>query len=208
MHALANHLFAVFFRLGGLGQFTLGILDSSFLFMPLGNDLLMIAQTSHRRELMLYYAAMATVGSVLGCLLVDVILRKGGEEGLERHVSRKRLEYVKRKVKKNAGWALAVASLAPPPFPFTPFIMAAAALQYPRKNMVAVIAATRMVRFTAEGLLALQFGRRIVQLAKQPAVEWAIIGLIVLCIAGSIVSVLGWVRRSRKVESRQLPATQ
>ena len=36
----------------------------------------------------------------------------------------------------NAGQALAIASLVPPPFPFTAFVMAAAALQYPRKRLL------------------------------------------------------------------------
>ena len=35
---------------------------------------------------MLYYAAMSTIGSVLGCLLVDIILRRAGEHGLEHHL--------------------------------------------------------------------------------------------------------------------------
>ncbi len=66
----------------------LGILDSSFLFAPLGNDLLVVAMTAHPSPAMpglLYYAGMSTIGSVLGCLLVDVILRHAaGEKGLER----------------------------------------------------------------------------------------------------------------------------
>src|ERR1051325_9254680 len=107
--------------MGGFGLVLLGILDSSFLFMPLGNDLLIVALTARRHSLMPVYAALASTGSVLGCLLIDVVFRKGGEGGLEKHLSRKRLDYIQRNVKKSAGWALAVACLMPPPFPFTPF---------------------------------------------------------------------------------------
>ena len=65
----------------------LGILDSSFFFAPLGNDLLVVAHdgAKHSISQMLYYAGMSTIGSVLGCLLVDVIFRKAGEKGLEKH---------------------------------------------------------------------------------------------------------------------------
>ncbi len=110
---------------------------------------------------MLYYAGMSTIGSVLGCLLVDVVLRRAGEKGLEHYLPLKRIGYIKGKVEKNAVWALVVASIAPPPFPFTPFIMAAAALQYPRIRLLAVTGVARMARFTALGVLALLFGRDI-----------------------------------------------
>jgi hypothetical protein len=38
----AHYLLILMVHLGGLGQLVLGVMDSSFLFMPLGNDLLMI----------------------------------------------------------------------------------------------------------------------------------------------------------------------
>jgi membrane protein YqaA with SNARE-associated domain len=199
MRHLAQVLGVFFWKLGGPGLLLLGILDSSFLFAPLGNDLLVVAMTAHQHSagLMLYYAFMSTVGSVLGCLLVDVLLRRAGEKGLEKHLSKKRLEYVKAKVQKNAVWALIVASIAPPPFPFTPFVMAAAALQYPRWRMAAIVGGARMVRFTTLGVLALLFGRRILRWVQTPAMQWILIGLMVVCVVGSVISVVGWIRRSR-----------
>jgi membrane protein YqaA with SNARE-associated domain len=56
----------------------MGVLDSSFLIMPLGNDLLVVALTARRHILLPYYAGMATAGSVIGCLIMDVIARRGG----------------------------------------------------------------------------------------------------------------------------------
>jgi len=201
MKHLGQVLMAAVWKFGGFGLFALGILDSSFLFAPLGNDLLVVAMTARNRSipLMLYYAAMSTAGSVLGCLLVDLIFRKAGEKGLERHLSRRRLEYVKGKVSGNAAWAVVIASIAPPPFPFTPFVMAAAALQYPRKRLLALTAASRMFRFTALGVLALLYGKRILEWAESDVIQWLLIGLVVVCVAGSVVSVVGWIRRSRRV---------
>jgi membrane protein YqaA with SNARE-associated domain len=200
MRHLTQALLAIFWKFGGLGLLVLGILDSSFLFAPLGNDLLVVAMSAraHSVPLMLYYAATSTIGSVLGCLLVDLVLRKAGEKGLEKHLPKKRLDYVKRKVTDNAAWALVIASIAPPPFPFTPFVMAAAALQYPRKRMLAVVGAARMFRFTALGVLALLFGRRILKWAEADVVQGILIGLVVVCTVGSIISVVGWIRRSKK----------
>ena len=199
MHDLAHALYRLFWHLGGPGLLLLGILDSSFLFAPLGNDLLVVALTAHYHSVlgMFYYAAMSTIGSILGCLLVDIVLRPAGEHGLAKHLSARRIGYIKGKVERNAAWALVLASIAPPPFPFTPFIMAAAALQYPRNKMLSVTGAARMVRFTAIGALALFFGRRILEWAESPVVQWVLIGIIAICVVGSIVSVVGWIRRSR-----------
>jgi len=201
MKHLTHVLLAVFWKLGGPGLLVLGIFDSSFLFAPLGNDLLVVAMTAHSHSVayMLYYAGMSTVGSVLGCLLVDLVLRPAGEHGLERHLSRARIDYVKRKIAKDASWGLVVASIAPPPFPFTPFIMAAAALQYPRRKMLLVVGVSRMVRFMGLGILAFFYGSRILKWAAVPAVEWFLVGLIVFSSAGSAVSVYGWIKRSRRV---------
>jgi membrane protein YqaA with SNARE-associated domain len=199
MHNLAHALFRFFWHLGGPGLLLLGIFDSSFLFAPLGNDLLVVALTAHYRSVprMLYYAAMSTIGSVLGCLLVDVILRPAGEHGLAKHLPARRLGYIKAKVERNAAWALIVASIAPPPFPFTPFVMAASALQYPRKKMLAITGVARMVRFTGIGALALVFGRRIILWAQSGAVQGILVALIAICVIGSAISVVGWIRRSR-----------
>ena len=199
MHNFAHALFRFFWELGGPGLLLLGILDSSFLFAPLGNDLLVVALSAHYHSVprMFYYAAMSTIGSVLGCLLVDIILRPAGEHGLAKHLPARRIGYIKGKVERNAAWALIVASIAPPPFPFTPFIMAAAALQYPRNKMLAITGAARMVRFTAIGALALVFGRRILQWAQSGAVQGVLIGLIAICVVGSAISVVGWIKRSR-----------
>ncbi len=200
MKHLIQVLLATLPKSGGLGLLALGILDSSFLFAPLGNDLLVIAVTAQHHNVpeMLYYAGMSTVGSVIGCWLVDIIFRKAGDAGLEKHLPRKRFEYVKRKVNANAGWALVVASVAPPPFPFTPFVMAAAALQYPRKRMLVIVGAARMVRFTTLGVLALLFGKRILKWAESGVVQGLLIGLVVVCVVGSVISVVGWIRRSRR----------
>jgi len=200
MKHLTKVLLAFFWNLGGPGLLLLGILDSSFLFAPLGNDLLVVAMTARHHSIakMLYFAAMSTIGSVLGCLLIDLVFRPAGEKGLEKHLSRRRLDYVKRKVTNNAVWALIVASIAPPPFPFTPFVMATAALQYPRAKMLIVTGIARMFRFTILGVLAYSYGARILKWADSDVVQGVLIGLVVLCVIGSIVSVVGWIKRSRQ----------
>jgi membrane protein YqaA with SNARE-associated domain len=195
----ASGLFALVLKFGGLGLLVLGILDSSFLFAPWGNDLLLVALTVRHPTgaFMFYYCAMSAFGSVLGCLVIDLTLRPLGAHGLERYLSAARLKRVQTKVRHNTGQALAIASLLPPPFPFTPFVMAAAALQYSRRRLLAVVGAARLVRFTIVGLLALRFGERILKWSKNPMVQGFLVALIIVCTVGSVISVYEWIRRSR-----------
>ncbi len=203
MRAFLYQIAVTLFHLGGFGLLMLGVLDSSFLFMPLGNDLLVIAMTARNRSLMFYYAAMATAGSVLGCLLIDVIFRKGGEELLAKHVSRSRFEYIRKRVETGAAWAVGLASLMPPPFPFTPFVAVSAALEYPRKKLLSIVAVSRFLRFSVEGTLVIFFGRGILGIAESPVVQWGIAGLILISITGSAIQIVRLVKRSKTPAARR-----
>jgi hypothetical protein len=101
-------------------------------------------------------------------------------------------------VKKYGGFALAVAALAPPGFPFTPFIIASAALQYPARRMLLIVAVCRLARFFAEGWLALVYGRRIIGMARSPHMQTFLIALVAVSIAASVFSVWGWVRKGNR----------
>jgi membrane protein YqaA with SNARE-associated domain len=195
----AATIFALVMKFGGIGLLVLGILDSSYLIAPWGNDLLVVAMTARQPKVsyMLYYAAMSTIGSVLGCLIIDRTLRPLGAKGLEKHLSKRRLDRIQKRVEKNAAMALTIASLAPPPFPFTAFVMAAAALQYSRTRLLTITGITRMIRFTLIGALALRFGERILKWGANPIVQGIMIGLIVISIVGSVLSVYGWIKRSK-----------
>ena len=84
---VVHHLFVFFAHLGGFDILFLSVLDSSPLLVPLGNDMLFIAMTARKHSHVIYHTLMAATGSVLGCLSVDALGRKGGERGLERTVA-------------------------------------------------------------------------------------------------------------------------
>jgi membrane protein YqaA with SNARE-associated domain len=197
MHGILESFARFFFSLGGVGLLLLGILDSSFLFMPLGNDLLVIALTAAHGPRMLYYVAMATAGSVIGVAITHWASAKGGQKGIEGERKSRQVAYIERKVQEHGAIAIATAALMPPPFPFTPFIIVAAALQYPRRKMLLIVAGCRAARFAIEGSLALVYGRRIIQLAQSPAVQIFILVLVAISIAGSAWSIFTWVRKGR-----------
>jgi membrane protein YqaA with SNARE-associated domain len=200
VEAMGNFLRAVagfFFSLGGAGLFLLGVLDSSFLFMPLGNDLLVVALTASHHSRIIYYVVMATAGSVIGVEFTRWASAKGGQKALDGDKKSKRTEYVERKVKEHGGVAIATAALMPPPFPFTPFVIVAGAMQYPRRKMLAIVTACRAVRFGVEGSLALIYGQRIIAMAKSPYVRGFILALVVISMAGSAWSIYSWIKKSR-----------
>jgi membrane protein YqaA with SNARE-associated domain len=202
MHGLIRQVFHYFLRMGGFGLVGFGILDSSFLFLPLGNDLLLIVLTARKPELFWYYALMATLGSAIGCTLTDAVSRKLGEAGMEKLANPDRVKAVQKRIEKHAWWALGMAALLPPPFPFTVFLIAASGLQMPRWKTLAPVCTGRLVRFFVLALLALKYGRHILRISRRPEVEYVMIGLAVISIIGSVFSILKWVRSTRHKQPR------
>jgi membrane protein YqaA with SNARE-associated domain len=194
IHIIARALF----RAGGVGLLTLGAFDSSPLVVPLGNDLLLLGLSARYHERMLYYAAMATAGSLLGCLATDWISRKS-ESAQKKLVSGKHLAYIRNQVKNRAGWALVVASLLPPPFPFTPFVAAAAAFRYPRNKLLSFIGGARFIRFVIEGALAIHYGRWIIKQAQSSLLYDVMIALIVISIVGSAFAIYQWTQGNKRI---------
>lgn len=190
-----RHFIEYIFNLGALGLVLMGILDSSFLFIPTGNDLLLIALTARHHENVITYVLASSLGSMLGVLLVDLVCRKGGEGGLKKMMSRKALKYVQKKVENRAAAMLLLGALAPPPFPFTTVVATASAFQYPRLPLLAIIAGGRLVRFAIEGWVAIRFGHPIIEVIKSTEFRWAIAIFAVICVIGSIYSVGKWTRR-------------
>src|ERR671915_1527461 len=73
--------------IGAPGLFVIAFLDSSFLSFPEVNDLLIVLMVVNHPERMLFYATMATLGSIAGCLALYFVGRKGGEAVLRRRFS-------------------------------------------------------------------------------------------------------------------------
>ena len=195
---MVRHLLAWLLKLGVFGPLILGIADSSFLFLPFGNDLLIVILAARNHARLPWLVLSAAVGSTLGVLLLDAVCRKGGEEGLKRMMKPGRLEYFERRMKNQAAVAIATACLAPPPFPFTLVIASASAFAYPRPRLLGLVFVSRAVRFTIVGLLAIRFGSDILRIARAPETTWIMLGFIALCTIGSAFQVTQWVRRSRR----------
>src|SRR3954468_6697771 len=97
----------------------MGILDSSFLFLPFGNDLLVVALVARHREGYLLYVLAAACGSTLGVLLLDLAARRAAGSCVQKMAWRRRFEHLKKKIGEHGMLALLAGCLATPPFPFT-----------------------------------------------------------------------------------------
>lgn len=195
----AYSIFQFFRRLGPFGLLVLNVLDSSLLVLPFGNDLLLIALTTSSRggPNWILYVVTCAVGSMLGVLADDLLTRKAGEKGLRRFVSRKQVKRLKSKIEKHAGWVIFTTTLLPPPFPFTPVIMTAAALQYSRQKLLLLVLGGRLLRFTLEAMLALYFGKKLLVYAKNSAaLEYFVYALIAIALVGTTITIIKWVRKA------------
>ncbi|HEX2268082.1 MAG TPA: VTT domain-containing protein [Pyrinomonadaceae bacterium] len=190
--------FRFLLRLGMPGLFLMSALDSSFLVLPFGNDLLLIALVSSQRESLIWiaYVLVSAVGSVIGVFVIDLLMRKAGEKGLERFVNARKIERWKTKLENKLGITVFVATLLPPPFPFTPVVMTASALQCSRRKLLGAVFVGRLMRFTAEAVLALYFGRQVIAFIDSDAVAYFVYGLIGVAVVLSTMSLLRWLRRS------------
>jgi len=176
----------------------MSVLDSSFLVLPFGNDLLLIAFISSDRDGLTWiaYVLVSAIGSVIGVFIIDLLMRKAGEKGLERFVSQRRIERLKARIENKAGITVFLATLIPPPFPFTPAVMTASALQCPRKKLLGAVFAGRLVRFGVEGVLALYFGRKLIAYINSDVLAYFVYALIGIAIVASSWSLIRWLKRN------------
>lgn len=183
------------FRLGYFGPLAMGILDSSFLVLPFGNDLVVVGLVAHNHKGAAWYILSAACGSTLGALLLALVARKLGEEGIKKFAGEKPYEKMKSRVGSHAGIAVALAGLAPPPFPFTTVIAGAAALNYPLWALLTINFFAREARFTLLSILAIKFGRQILGVAKSEPFQWGMAAFISLCVIASGISIAHWLRK-------------
>ncbi|MEM4404858.1 MAG: hypothetical protein QXR28_03220, partial [Nitrososphaerota archaeon] len=76
-------------------------------------------------------------------------------------------EYVRAMLGKYDLFAVAAASLMPPPFPFKPFILCSGVFNFDLKRLVVGLLIGRILRYTILGILARLFGQATIEMMKQ-----------------------------------------
>jgi len=150
------------FHLGGLGLIPLGLLDNSPIPLPGIMDVATIVLSARQQQLWLYYALMATAGSVIGGFASYRLARKGGKEALERRFSPRKVDKVCKIFERWGFGAIAIPALQPPPVPMVPFLFAAGAMQYPVRKFLVALTLGRIPRYMILAYLAARYGRQII----------------------------------------------
>ena len=203
MTRIATWAEAFAMSIGGPGLFIIAFLDSSFLSLPEINDILVMWMVTQNREGMIYYALMATLGSVSGCLVLYYLGRKGGEAVLRKRFQGRRVERAMALFKRYGVLAVVVPAILPPPAPFKVFVLLAGVTRLPVLHFALALVFARGFRYFAEGLLALRYGDQATEFLRQNGRTVAlIVGALVL--AGG-TGYLIW--RNKRLTNTHQPAS-
>ena len=166
---------------GIAGVFVVSIVDSSFVPLPVPGitDIMTIVLAARHANLILLVAA-GTAGSYLGGLFSYKVGHAGGMAFLEKHVSPRILKPVTKWMEHHAILAVALPAILPPPMPLAPFVLAAGALQMPRKKFLVVFTLSRFARHSAAAALGVYYGPGILRIWNALMRKWSTPILIVL----------------------------
>src|SRR4030095_1785819 len=177
----------------------IGALDSSLLSLPEINDYLVVGRCIKNPSAVIYFPLFAAAGSVLGCLLLYTIMRRGGQTVLRKRFSLSSIRKVEKAYARFGFLAIAIPAILPPPLPFKIFVATAGALEYPRWKFILTIMLARSLRYYVEGILAVFYGRRVLLFLKDN-------GLVIISVVASLalIGVLIYLlinRRKNKVRA-------
>jgi membrane protein YqaA with SNARE-associated domain len=161
----------------------IGALDSSLLSLPEINDYLVVGRCIKYPTAAFYFPLFAAIGSVMGCLLLYTIMRRGGQAVLRRRFKRENIERVERAYARFGFLAIAIPAILPPPMPFKIFVATAGTLEYPRWKFLLTVMIARSVRYYVEGILAVFYGRRVLTyLADNGLVVLSVVAAVALLV--------------------------
>ena len=183
--------------LGYFGPLLMGVLDSSFLVLPFGNDLLLVYMVAHKHHGAPWYVLAAATGSTLGAWTLALVARKLGKDGICKLAGEKQFQRLQRRMSHRASVAIAVGALAPPPFPYTVVVAVASALDQSLPEILITNFLARATRFAILAYLAMRFGSGILRVLESDPFRWSVEGFTLLCFVLSGLSIWKWVRNAR-----------
>jgi membrane protein YqaA with SNARE-associated domain len=164
----------------GPAMILIGALDSSLLSLPEINDYLVVARCFKHPSAAFYFPLFAATGSVLGCYVLYMIMRRGGQALLRRRFRAESIERVEKAYARFGFLAIGVPAVLPPPLPFKIFVATAGTLEYPRWKFLVTVMLARSFRYYVEGILAVFYGRRVLQFFKDN-------GLVIISVVATLV---------------------
>jgi membrane protein YqaA with SNARE-associated domain len=177
---------------GPFGLMMLAVCDSSFISLPELNDFLLMTFSINNPSGMLEYAALTTIGSVIGCSLLYAVGRKGGEAFLQKRFSDERLAKIQSWYQRHGVLAIIIPSLLPPPTPFKIFVLSAGTFGISWPKFLLAVVTGRGLRYFSEGILAVVYGPSAIEFVRD---NFGFIGIIVAVVIVASVIVFFYARR-------------
>jgi len=171
---------------GGWALLVVAFVDSSFGSFPVINDLLVIWLTLQNPQGMVFYASMATLGSVLGCLTIFLLAHKGGEVALRKKASPEQIERIRGWYERNEFLTVAIPAVLPPPTPFKLFVLAAGVFQVRVRYFLVALTVGRGVRYFMWGFLTIRYGERTITFLRGNLLQVSA-GVLALMLAGFLL---------------------
>ncbi len=193
-----KNLKATLIGFGALGIFLIALMDAAFIPMPGGPDVVVISLSIYKPAMMPLYVLAAMAGSTIGSLILYFIALKGGQAALQKFSAEKRAK-VQKVLDDYDIWAMLVAAVMPPPFPFKLFVLSAGAFRMKLWRFVLAMVLGRGFRFVLEGILAVRYGEQATDILKQHSVKIGL-GIAITILLALLVKML----LNRRQESAEL----
>jgi len=174
-------------RLGGPGLLAVAFMDSSFLTLPEVADLLVVVFTIREPDRWLYFAAMTTAGSILGCYTLYAVARIGGRAMVRRGFHERHIDVVLEWCRRHGALVLIVPALLPPPMPFKLFVLMAGISGIRVRPFLTAVVIGRGIRYGGEAWLARHYGEAVIRFIERDALRLAW-----LTGAAALVVAAGW----------------
>ncbi|MBN2241327.1 MAG: VTT domain-containing protein [Acidobacteria bacterium] len=185
---------------GGAAVLLLAIADSSFLSVPEGNDLLIVMLSAGGSwGNMAYFVCMTVAGSLIGCLLLYSVGRKGGRAILNKKFSPRKIERAEYIYGKYGILAVLIPSVLPPPLPFKIFVLSAGVFGLAPSRFLTAVAIGRTIRYSMWGILAVLYGDSVKMFLQEniKTVWTALSAILLLIIISTVIFQLRKKKRTR-----------
>lgn len=143
---------------GPFGIFFLAILDSAGIPLPAAVDALLIATAAVNPAAAVVSAATAVVGSAIGCMILFLIARKGGQAYLDKATTSSRAARFRAWFHTYGLITIFIPCLLPIPLPLKVFVLSAGALGVRPMRFLGVVLAARIPRYFGLAWLGSQLG--------------------------------------------------
>jgi membrane protein YqaA with SNARE-associated domain len=182
-----NPFLRFLFSFGIFGIFFVSIVDSSFVPLPIPGvtDIMLIVMSARHQNVFLL-VLLATAGSAVGGWFSHQVGQRGGMAFLQKHVPPRIFKSVCEWMESHAILSVALPAILPPPMPLSPFVLAAGALNMPRKKFMIAFTTSRFARHSIAAWLGIHYGRHIIRLWNGLSAKYATSILIVIWVSIAI----------------------